>query len=132
MKATPLEPRITTIDGQKVIVLEARPPVPATLDRLIAEMEITFRAPVRATGWRTECGREEHRLANWIAGFHLGHDGQRRDLRLQMCLDCESVFVWDVSFDSLPGLPRSRLAARRKRHLICWYSGARRNQRQYR
>lgn len=125
-------PPVVTIDGQRAFAIDSRPPLPPTLDRLLAEMRVTFRAPVRISGWRTECGREEHRLMDWAGGRHRGHDGATRDLRLQMCLDCESVFVWDVSVDVLPGLPLSRIAARRKNHLICWYSGARRNQREYR
>lgn len=126
------EPRVTTIEGQRVLVVERQPPIPRTLDRLIAELRLTFRAPIRVTGWRTECGREEHRLMLWLEGRHHGHDGRWRSLRVLICTDCESVCVRDVSVDGLPNLPTGRLAPRRKDHVIGWYSGARRNQRQYR
>lgn len=131
MPARTVEPRVAVIDGQRVLVVERQPPVPRTLDRLIAEMRITFRAPIRITGWRTECGREEHRLIVWLEGKHRGLDGAMRSLRLLMCQDCESVCIRDVTHDRLDLVHPSRLPPRRRDHVIGWYSGARRRQRVY-
>ena len=132
-------PRVMTIDGQKVMEFVRRPPLPQSLGRLLAAPGMRV-LPIRITGWRSACGREEHRLLPFAEGTYAGPDGIRRDLRLQMCADCESVCVRDVSLDSLAALdptgrgPRrpSRLALRRRDHVLGWYTGARRNQRQYR
>lgn len=127
------------IDGQVVAVFARKPPLPQKLDALLASPGMRV-FPIRITGWRSDCGRELHRLLVIAEGWYRGPDGVRRDLRVQMCADCESVCVRDVSFDTLatydptgrgPRRP-SRLAPRRRDHVLGWYSGARRNQRQYR
>lgn len=127
------------IEGRTVLVIERRPPLPARLEALLQAPGMRV-YPVRITGWRPDCGREEHRLVIVAEGRHRGPDGVVRDLRVQMCADCESVCVRDVSFDSLAaydplgrGTVRpSSLAPRRRDHVLGWYTGARRNQRQYR
>lgn len=127
------------IDGQTVLVVERRPPLPPKLDALLASPGMRV-FPIRISGWRDDCGRETHRLLVVAEGWHRGPDGIRRDLRVQMCADCESVCVRDVSLDTFAaydptgrGLLRpSSLAPRRRDHVLGWYTGARRNQRQYR
>ena len=126
------EPRVATIEGHKVLVVERHPPLPATLDVLLARMTITLRAPIRITGWRATCSDQDHRLVLFAEGRYRGSDGVLRDLRLMQCADCESVCLRDITHDRLAGLPKSSLAVRRRDHVLGWYSGARRNQRQYR
>ena len=133
------EPRRMVIDGQTVLVIERRPPLPRRLESLLQSPGMRV-FPIRITGWRADCGREEHRLLIVAEGWYIGPDEVRRELRVQMCADCESVCVRDVSLDTLatydPGgrgsLRPSRLAPRRRDHVLGWYSGARRNQRMYR
>lgn len=125
------ETRVVTIDGQRALVVVRRPPLPQTLDRLLAEMRITFRSPVVIRGFRAECDRQDHRLIALAEGAHTGTDGVRRSLRVSQCQDCEAVEVRDVSWDSMPGLPHAGPLLRRDR-VIGWYSGARRAQREYR
>ena len=128
-----IEPRVMVIDGQRVLAVDRRPPLPPTLDRLLATMRVTFRSPLAIRGTRPACQREQdHRLLLFAEGRHFGLDGILRDLRLFMCADCETVGVRDVSIDLMAGLPTGGHAPRRRDHLIGWYSGARRNQRQYR
>lgn len=125
-------PRVATIEGQRVLVVERRPPLPMRLDRLIAEMTLTFRAPITIRGWRPACGEQDHRFFVILEGRHTGHDGERRDLRLLQCADCEGIQVRDISHDRLPGLCTGSLAVRRRDHVLGWYSGARRGSREYR
>jgi hypothetical protein len=135
----PPPPRRMVIDGQTVLVMERKPPLPGRLEALLQSPGMRV-FPIRITGWRAACGREEHRLLPIAEGWYTGPDRIRRDLRVQMCADCESVCVRDVSLDTLAAVdPRgrgplrpSRLAPRRRDHVIGWYTGARRNQRQYR
>lgn len=124
------EPRIVEIGGQRALVVVRRPPLPQTLDRLLAEMRIAFRSPVLIRGWRAACSEQDHRMLLLAEGTHTGTDGVRRSLRLLQCQDCESVAVRDVSWDALPGL-RHRGPLLRRDRVIGWYSGARRNRRQY-
>lgn len=119
------------IEGRKVLVIERHPPLPANLGQLLAEMSLTFRSPVRITGWRPECSAQDHRLLPFVDGRHLGTDGLRRDLRLYQCADCEGVQVRDVSIDRLPRLTVGTTGPARRDYIIGWYSGARRGQRQY-
>lgn len=128
----PPEPRVAIIEGQRVLVMERRPPLPQNLASLLALMTITFRAPIRITGWRPECSAQDHRLALWIDGRYLGPDGVRRELRLMQCADCEGVQVRDITLDRLPRLRAGGRGPARRDHILGWYSGARRGQRQYR
>lgn len=126
------EPRVTIIEGRKVLVTERRPPLPSRLDRLIAQMRITLRVPITITGWRADCGAQEHRLLVIFEGIHRGTDNVLRELRLLQCADCEAVCVRDITFDRLPRLATTRRGPARRDEILGWYSGARRNQRQYR
>lgn len=131
------EPRVTMIEGRRTLVIERTPPLPRRLDALLAGLRVY---PLRITGWRSACSEQEHRLVLFAEGSYPCPDGIRRDLRLRMCRDCESVEVRDVSFDDPADHdPRGRGVAftvrrplRRINQVIGWYSGARRNQRQYR
>jgi hypothetical protein len=113
-------PRVELIEGRPTLVVERRPP-----------LRVTFRAPIKITGWRGECGRQDHRLVKVLGGRHLGTDLVVRDLEVHQCRDCEAICIRDVSFDTLPGLAPGRLAPRRRNHVLAWYTGARRNQRVY-
>lgn len=131
--------RRTVIEGETVLVIERRPPLPRKLDALLASPGMRV-FPVRVTGWRSDCGAQLHRLVSLAEGTYRGPDGLRRDLRIQMCADCESVCVRDVSIDTLAhldptgrgSLRPSRLTPRRRDEVMGWYTGARRNQREYR
>jgi hypothetical protein len=124
------QPRVMVIEGRRVLVTDRTPPIPGTLDRLLAEMVVTLAANVRPMGARAVCLAEVHRLQVFREGRHVGRDGVVRDLRLLMCADCESVCVRDISRDRLAGLSISRLP-RRRDHVIGWYTGARPSQRVY-
>ena len=130
MKA--VAPRVMVIEGRRVLVVERPPPLPRTLDALLAAMSVTFRAPVRITGWRRQCDEQDHRFFPWIDGRHTGTDGVDRRLRLLMCVDCEAVCVRDVSFDYLSSVPVGGRGPARRDHVIAWYSGARMRGREYR
>jgi hypothetical protein len=129
------EPRRIVIEGQTVLVMERRPPLPQHLDQLLARLRVY---PIKITGWRADCGEQRHRLFLLADGPYTGPDGVRRDLRVEQCGDCEAVCVRDVSLDRLsyyaPGVPlrQSSLAPRRRDGVLGWYTGARRNQREYR
>lgn len=131
MQARTSEPRVVVIEGRRALVKERRPPLPQTLDALLGAMRVTFRQPVPIRGARPACQSEQdHRLALFVEGRHLGSDAVARDLRLLMCADCESVCVRDITHDYIP-TPRRR-SLRRRDAILGWYSGARRSQRQYR
>lgn len=125
-------PRVTTIEGRRVLVVERRPPLPPRLDALLGSPGMR-RYPIRVTGWRSPCGEQDHRLVLLAEGPYRGPDLERRELRILVCADCESVCVRDVTVDRLPAPTRTAasLPARRRDHVLGWYSGARRNQRQY-
>ncbi len=136
------EPRVTTIEGRPVLVVERTPPIPPTLDLLLnggrdalgrpwTAMRVVARRPVHLAGSSASCASDDHRLSAWLDGFHTGSDGVSRTLRLVLCDDCGAVCVRDVSFDRLPGLSPGRQAPRRRDHIIGWYTGARPNQRVY-
>lgn len=132
MQARIIEPRVTVIEGHRVLVVDRRPPLPQTLAALLAGMRVTFRTTTPIRGTRPACQSEQdHRLHPFVEGRHVGTDAVARDLRLLMCADCESVCVRDISLDTLSRLPTGRLSPRRRDHVIGWYSGARRNQRTY-
>lgn len=127
------EPRVTTIEGRKVLIVERKPPLPPTLGALIGALRVSFAREVRPSGTRSAClTDQDHRLTVFREGRHVGHDGIARDLRLLMCADCESVCVRDVSLDRLARAPLGRLPLRRRNHVLGWYTGARPNQRIYR
>lgn len=126
------EPRVTTIEGRKVVVVERKPPLQPTLEALRRAMAVTWQTPVRRTGPRAECIGRTHRLFHFLSGRHAGTDGVVRDLRLFMCADCEAVCVRDISIDRLARLPTGSQPLRRRDHVIGWYTGARPRQREYR
>jgi hypothetical protein len=124
--------RVVVIEGRRVLMVDRTPPIPPTLDRLLATMVVTHSADVRPGGARSIClGEQDHRLRIFREGRHVGLDGVVRDLRLLMCADCESVCVRDVTRDTLSRLPTGRQPLKRRDHVIGWYSGARPGQRVY-
>lgn len=136
------DPRVMTIEGRRTLVVERKPPLPVSLKLLLeggrddagrswTAIRLTIRRPLRIGGARAACGQQEHRLADWLEGFHTGSDGIARYLRLLACTDCAAVCVRDRSIDFLDQLPVGRHARRRKDHVIAWYSGARPRQRIY-
>ena len=135
------DPRVVTIEGRRTLVIERTPPLPTTLKLLLEggrdarglwpPIRLVVRRPLRLTGTRPDCGQQDHRLADWLEGFHTGSDGIARYLRILACQDCGAVCVRDASVDHLPGLPTGGRPLRRKDHVIAWYSGARRSQRTY-
>ena len=133
LPARTVEPRVLTIEGRRVLVVERTTPLPQHLDWLIRAMRIAWRQDPRLMGTRSVCESEQdHRLTRWIEGRHVGTDGVVRDLRLFMCIDCASVCVRDITLDTLARLPGAqRLPPRRRDHVIGWYTGARRKERTY-
>jgi hypothetical protein len=128
-----IEPRVTTIEGQKVLIVERRPPLQPTLAGLRHALRVTFEVPLRRTGARKACvSDQDHRLIRFLEGRHVGLDGVVRDLRLFMCADCEAVSVRDISIDRLDRLPTGSQPLRRRDHAIGWYTGSRPGQREYR
>lgn len=136
------DPRVVTIEGRRTLVIERRPPLPSTLKVLLEggrdgsgrswlPVRIVVRRPIRLGGARTACGQQDHRLADWLEGFHTGSDGIARYLRILVCQDCGAVCIRDASFDQLDHLPTGRQPLRRKDHVIAWYSGARPGNRVY-
>lgn len=83
--------------------------------------------------------REDHRLGEWVEGFHTGSDTVTRFLALQACRDCGAVCVRDRSIDSLTNYDPDRrgpvrvspIRERRKDHILGWYTGARPKSRIY-
>lgn len=128
-----MEPRFQVIEGQRTLVVETRPPLPRKMPDLLSALAgVTFTADIRPRGASTYCVQRQHRFARFREGRHLGLDGIARDLRLEMCVDCGAVCVRDISVDRLAGLPIGRRGPARKDHVLGWYSGARRNRREYR
>lgn len=136
------EPRVETIEGRRTLIVERRPPLPASLQllldggrdnlgRLWGALRVTTRLSLATGGTARSCLDQDHRLQRWIEGFHAGSDGTTRLLRLLCCRDCAAVCVRDISIDEEPGLPAGRRQLRRRDHVMGWYSGARRNQRVY-
>lgn len=121
------------VDGQKTIVVERTPPLQQKLDRLLAALtRVCDYGDVRPTGARAACEMRQHRFLRFREGRHVGLDGVVRDLALQMCADCGAVCVRDQSIDRLPGLSPGRGGPARRDLILGWYSGARRNRREYR
>lgn len=124
---------VQTIEGQRTLVIERKPPLQPTLDRLLANLSlVTVREDIRPTGTAAHCEQRDHRFGTLREGRHVGLDGVVRDLRIQMCHDCGACCVRDISRDRLAGLPTGRRGPARKDHVLGWYSGARRNRREYR
>lgn len=124
---------IEVIEGRKTVVTTTRPPLPQKMPDLLAHlMAVTYRADFTPAGARAACERRLHRFQRFREGRHLGLDGLLRDLRLEMCADCGAVCVRDISVDRLAGLPTGRSGPARRDLVIGWYSGARRNHREYR
>lgn len=128
-----VEPRVTMIEGRKVLIVDRRPPIQSTLEALRRAMRVAWETRLTRTGTAKACSTEQdHRLIRFMEGRHVGLDGVIRDLRLFMCVDCEAVQVRDVSRDSLQSLPTGGQALRRRDHVIGWYTGSRPRQREYR
>lgn len=124
------------IEGQKTLVVDRRPPLQPSLDRLLAAIYmVTQREDIRPAGARLECEVERtHRMAVLREGRHVGLDGLVRDLRVEMCRDCGACCVRDISFQTSVGgerVPRGRKPPQRGDIVIGWYSGARRRQREF-
>lgn len=120
------------IDGRKATVVERKPPLPAKLDQLLALMfGVTISSDIQPTGTSSDCELRYHRFDVMREGRYFGPDGVMRDLRLQMCRSCGAVCVRDISYDRISGLPTGRGGPRRRDLILGWYSGARRNQREY-
>lgn len=145
------EPRVAVIEGRKALIIERHPPLPPSLQLLLEggrdgtgrywpPMRVFQRRILHLAGARSACLAEDHRLAPWLDGFHVGSDGLTRSLHLDACQDCGSVCVRDSSFDTLERLDpagrgealSARRPPRRKDHVIGWYSGARPANREYR
>lgn len=126
-------PRHAIIEGHRVLVVEGRPPLPRTLDGLLALLfSVTERNDIRPTGAAFACEQlRTHRFATMRAGKAMCLDQVLRQLRVEMCRDCGGVCVRDVSLDLIPGAPIGRSGPRRRNEVIGWYSGARSSNRQY-
>lgn len=144
------EPHLATVEGHRVLVIDRDPPIPGSLSLLLeggrdeagrpwAPLRVVVQYPLRLGGARSACLEQDHRLKPWLEGFATGSDLQNRYLHIHACQDCGSVCVRDASFDTLEAhdptgrgaVSKSRLAPRRRDHVIGWYSGARPNQRTY-
>jgi hypothetical protein len=126
-------PRRMMIDGQQALVVETTPPIPQRLDALLASMHsITVREDIRPAGAARQCEQDRtHRFGILREGRHVGLDRELRDLRVEQCRDCGAVCVRDITYDRLTGLPVGRRGPLRRDHILGWYSGARRNRREY-
>jgi hypothetical protein len=125
--------RTQIIEGRKTLVMETKPPLQPKLDRLLGAMTLVVDYGMKPpAGTASSCEMRQHRFLNFRDGRHVGLDGIVRDLRLQMCADCGAVCVRDRSFDRLDGLTPGRSGPARRDHVLGWYSGARRNRREYR
>lgn len=134
--------RVMVVEGQRVLAVTRNPPLPPTLALLLdggrdasgrywPPLRVIRTRQIRLRGARYECLQDDHRLQAWIDGLHVGSDLVTRSLHLNVCADCGTVCVRDASLDMLDGLPTGGRPLRRKDHLICWYTGARPNQRVY-
>lgn len=135
MVGTPTR-HLEMIEGKKTLVVDRRPPLQPSLDRLLNAMyRVTVREDIRPAGARIACEAERtHRFGVLREGTHVGLDGLVRDLRVEMCRDCGAACVRDISLQtSIDGerVPRGRLAPKRGDTVLGWYSGARRMQREY-
>lgn len=125
--------RLSTIEGQRTLVVERTPPLPPKLDTLLSQLfGVSAWNEIRPTGAAVQCETwRTHRWGALAEGRHLGSDHVLRDLRVQMCLDCGAVCVRDVSIDRLPGLAPGLGGFARRDLVLGWYSGKRRAGRQH-
>lgn len=127
------EPRHAAIEGRRTLIVERQAPIPQRLDTLLGALTtVRYRNDFTPRGARASCELRDHRLTRMREGTHVGLDGIVRDLQLNRCLDCGCIEVRDISVDRLLGLTVGRSGPNRKSHVIGWYSGSRRNQREYR
>lgn len=126
--------RQSTIEGQPVLIVENQPPLPRRLDELLAAMfAVSQRASILPSGARRECEQlRSHPFRVLRVGRYLGPDRVLRDLRVEMCPFCGATCVRDITYDRISGLPTGRRGAKRRDQILGWYSGARRNRREYR
>ena len=129
--------RLEMIEGRKVLVVDRRPPLQPSLDRLLhAIYSVTKREDIRPGGARIQCeALRTHRFGVLREGKHVGLDGLVRDLRVEMCRDCGAACVRDISVQtSVDGerVPRGDRLPKRGDQVLGWYSGGRRRQREYR
>jgi hypothetical protein len=118
--------RVVVINGRPARVVEAPRVLPPRLDALLASLSGVTRHQLIVRGASQECDDGEHVFGRWLEGlFGIRH------LALSMCTNCAAVEVRDVSFSVLPGAPLGTSPLRRRDELLGWYSGARRNGRQY-
>lgn len=127
--------RVQTIEGQRVLVVDRKPPLPRKFPDLLHAMFVSQRWDrPHGSGPSSLCDTREHRMRNLVAGRHVGLDGVVRDLVVQMCADCEAVCVRDVSLDvAVDGerVPQGHGGPRRRNEILGWYSGKRRAGREY-
>lgn len=121
------QPRFTTIAGHRAQVIDRvtvlnRVP---TLDALLRAIHIDSEAQVPMRGKSSDCADGLHPFRLWIKGVLAGHE-----LRLERCTACGVVNVWDVSFDTLPGLGTGS-GARRRHDWLGAYSAPRQAGRVY-
>lgn len=126
--------RTLIIEGQPVQVVETARPIPQRLDTLLAQLfGVRVKEDIRPTGTATQCEQlRTHRFGILREGRHVGSDRVLRDLRLEMCRDCGAVCVRDISYDRVAGLTPGRRGPVRRDLILGWYSGQRRNAREYR
>lgn len=124
-------PRYLTIEGQRTLVVENKPPIPARLDLLIGSLfGVTVSNDIRPTGASVACEQwRTHRFDVLRVGRAMCLDRVLRDLRIEMCQDCGAVCVRDISYDRLSGLPIGGAGPARRDLILGWYSGAARNRR---
>jgi hypothetical protein len=123
--------------GVTAAVYERPRPIPARLELLLQggegwrPLRVISRRPLYLGGAAMSCATDDHRMRDWLEGFHTGSDAIVRHLKLLACADCGAVCVRDASVDNLPGLRPGRLAPRRRDRVIGWYTGSRPRQRVY-
>lgn len=123
------EPRYTTIQGQRVLVMPRQAGLPQKLDQLLAAMAhfgFAFRDDFTPAGTRRACeAANDHRFKVFREGrwwnpvrfnVHGDHPAAFRVieaglllLRLEMCQDCGAVCVRDVSLEPEAGATPARL-----------------------
>lgn len=127
-------PRFETIEGRRTLVVERKPPLPATLEALLRMLfSVSVSTDIRPSGATAACEQwRTHRFTTIRQGRALCVDRILRDLRIDMCADCGAVCVRDISYDRLSGLQPGGRGPARRDLILGWYTGARRGQRQYR
>lgn len=132
---------VQRIEGVTTLVQQRTPPLPQKFDALLAAMfSVRVKVDIKPTGAARQCEQSRvHRFTTIREGRHFGSDRVLRDLRVEMCQDCAAVCVRDISYDPYglalareEGLPVGRRGPARRNEVLGWYSGARRNRREYR